>query len=375
MEKVGIYIHFPFCASKCHYCDFNSYSDKNHLQIDYLKSLVKEISLYSNKTVEVDTIFIGGGTPSLMFDGSISTVLSEIRKNFNVLEDAEITVESNPNSITLSKVREWKECGINRVSVGLQTANNRLLRIVGRAHTKDDYVKAIEIIKSVGINNINTDCLIGLPRQRQSDVKNTLNLITKLGCNHISVYSLILEYGTRLYKMVDSGELKLPKEEKTLSMYNFAYKYLGKLGFSRYEVSNFSKVNYECKHNLNTWNMHKYLGFGAGAHGYFDNYRYSNVLSIEDYISKLKSNKLPIENKEEISNEELLEETIMLGLRTIQGINLLSIKEKFNKDLRVIKQIEIDELLKNGLIEINNDYLKATDFGFTVLNKIILDLV
>lgn len=375
MKKIGIYIHFPFCASKCKYCNFNSYSDKNDLQLKYFKALIREIEMYKSGDFEVDTIFIGGGTPSIMFNGCISTLLSEIRKNFKVIENAEITIEANPNSITKSKAIEWKESGVNRVSVGLQTINSNLLKLIGRPHTKQDYVNAIKDIFDAGINNINTDCLIGLPKQKQSDVKKMLSLVTKLNCTHVSVYSLILEEGTPLFDMVKSGILKLPKEEKTLGMYNYAYKYLSSVGINRYEVSNFALKNHECKHNLNTWLMHEYIGFGAGAHGYLSNKRYNNVESIEDYISLINLNKKPIENEEKISQTEKFEETIMLGLRTIKGINLKEIQENFKVDLLKNKNTEINFFLSNKLIKLVNDNLIVTDEGFAVLNKIIIDLL
>ena len=375
MKKVGVYVHFPFCVSKCKYCNFNSYSGKDNLQLDYFRSLIKEISMRSNKDIEIDTIFIGGGTPSVMFDGAIATLISELKKNYRVLDDAEITIEANPNSVTLAKAREWKESGINRVSVGLQTTNSSSLKLLGRAHTRNDYVNAIELLKAVGLTNINTDCLIGLPRQKLSNVKHTLNLVNKLGCPHISVYSLILEEDTPLYQMVSSGQVKLPKEEKSLNMYNYTYDYLKSKGYTRYEVSNFAKDGFECKHNLHTWQMQEYIGLGAGAHGYLDGVRYNNVPIIEEYISILSKNILPIENKEKISKQEIFEETIMLGLRTKYGLDLKVIKDRFNKDLIKDKNKEINELLDNKLIVIENDYLKATDLGFTVLNKIILDLI
>lgn len=375
MKKIGIYVHFPFCVAKCKYCNFNSYVGKNDFQQEYLRALVSEIQGYANKSLEVDTIFIGGGTPSLMLDGAVSTILSAVRSSFSVDNDAEITIESNPNSINLSKVREWKEAGINRVSVGLQSSSNNLLKLIGRVHTKDDYIKAIDIIKSVGITNINTDCLIGLPRQKLSDVKHTLRLVNKLGSQHISVYSLILEEDTELYRLVKSGALKLPKEAKTLGMYNYALKYLREQGFTRYEVSNFAKPNMECKHNLHTWKMHEYLGFGAGAHGYYMGERYSNIPSIEGYIEAVSQDKKPTENVEIISSEEVREETIMLGLRTLDGINLSEYKSDLGVDLLETKKKEIEFLLENKLIEIENNHLRATDLGFTVLNKIILELV
>lgn len=375
MKKIGIYIHFPFCVSKCKYCNFNSYADKNELQQEYLRALVKEIKNYSNKSVVVDTIFIGGGTPSVMFDGCVSTLLSAIRANFKVDENAEISIESNPNSITLNKVREWQEAGVNRISIGLQTANNSCLKLLGRVHTRQDYIDAVNIVRSVGINNINTDCLIGIPKQKLSDVRYMLGLINKLDCPHISVYSLILEEDTELSRLVKDGAVKLPKEAKTLGMYNYTLKYLREQGYERYEVSNFCKPNKDCKHNHNIWNMAEYLGFGAGAHSYFDGVRYSNVLGIESYIEGINSGSGSVDAREEVTKEELLEETIMLGLRTSQGINLDKISKDFGVDLLSTKEKEIKYLKDNGFIDLKDNYLFATDLGFTVLNRVILELV
>ena len=308
------------------------------MQLKYFQSLIKEIDIYGNKDLSVDTIFIGGGTPSIMFSGCISTLLSELKKKFNVLEDAEITIEANPNSITKSKVIEWKESGVNRVSVGLQTINPNLLKLIGRPHTRNDYINAVNIIREAGIENINTDCLIGLPRQKQSDVKKMLQLVEKLNCTHVSVYSLILEEDTPLYTLVSNGTLKLPKEEKTLGMYNYANKFLNLHGYNRYEVSNFSRENYECKHNTNTWLMHNYIGFGAGSHSFVGNKRYNNIAQIEDYIKVVGLNKKPIENEETITKNELFEETIMLGLRTKYGINLVDINTKFKINIQNTKK-------------------------------------
>ena len=375
MKNIGIYIHFPFCKSKCKYCNFNSYANKNDLQLDYFKSLIKEINMYRNSSINVDSVFIGGGTPSTMFNGCISTLISELRKNFNILPDAEITIEANPNSITKSKVIEWKDAGVNRVSVGLQSIKQSTLKLIGRTHTKQDYINSINAIKDGGIKNINTDCLIGLPRQKQSDVKKMLSLILKMQCTHVSVYSLILEEDTPLYKMVNSGEICLPSDEKTLGFYDFAYKYLKTHGYNRYEVSNFAREDCECRHNLNTWRLHEYLGFGAGAHGYFDNVRYNNISAIEQYITLLENNQKPIEKSENLTLQDKFEESVMLGLRTKDGIDLEYIKKEFDEDLLISKKSQIEYLLNNQLIEIQNNHLYATAEGFHVLNKIILDLV
>lgn len=375
MKNVGIYVHFPFCVSKCYYCNFNSYADKSDLHTQYIQSLISEINSYKNSKLLVDTIFIGGGTPSLMPDGAISTIISEIRKNFSVDSDAEITIECNPNSVTATKAIEWKEAGVNRVSIGLQSTNDKLLKLIGRSHNKKDYLNAIDTIRNAGISNINTDCLIGLPRQKMSDIKHTLKIVTKLQCTHLSVYSLIVEPNTKLDDMIANKQLSLPKEEKTLGMYEYTYKYLKENGYNRYEVSNFAKKGYECKHNLHTWQMGEYLGFGAGAHSYIDNCRYSNVNGIEDYINLIKNKKSPVENKEKITNQEKFEETIMLGLRTKYGIDLDEIKKDFKVDLLKTKKETINSLLANGLINLIYNKIIPTDLGFSVLNQIILDLV
>ena len=375
MKKLGLYVHFPFCASKCKYCNFNSYSDKNELQLKYFQALLRELLMYKSDDIEIDTIFIGGGTPSIMFNGCISTLLSEVRKNFKLSENIEITIEANPNSIDKNKTIEWKESGVNRVSIGLQSINSNLLKLIGRPHTKQDYIRAYEDVVSAGITNINTDCLIGLPRQKLSDVKKMLGFLMKLKLTHLSVYSLILEEDTPLHKMVTSGQLKLPKEEKTLGMYNYTYKFLNENGFNRYEVSNFALDGYECQHNLHTWEMHEYIGIGAGAYGFFDGVRYGNVEQIEDYISAVSTGNKPIKLEEKVGKTELFEESIMLGLRTKYGVNLKEIKDKYNVDLYETKKNELNSFLKMGVIEIKNDNLVLTNAGYPILNKIILELV
>lgn len=374
MKKIGIYVHFPFCASKCAYCDFNSYANVSHMQEDYLKALVNEINYNSNKNVEIDTIFIGGGTPSIAKTGTIATIINAIKYNFNVLNNAEITIECNPNSVNYAVLSEWKEVGINRISIGLQTTNKNILKLIGRTHDKQDYINAIDLIKSFGFKNINTDLMIGLPKQKSSDVKYAINLCDKLGCKHISCYSLILEEKTLLYKLVNEGKIKLPKEEKVLGMYNTAKTTLQKFGYSRYEVSNFAKDGYQCKHNINCWELHEYYGFGAGAHGYIDNVRYYNYSKIEDYIVAINSSKSAIEAKEELNNVDHYEEAIMLGLRTSKGVKISQLDKYLGESFLNKYKESIDKYLAMSYISIT-DYLAVTDSGMNVLNQIILDFV
>ena len=377
MKKIGIYVHIPFCKSKCKYCNFTSYVGCENLMDSYIKSVVDELEQWSKKCTDVtiDTIYIGGGTPSMLTTGGVATILDAIKTNFNVEPSAEISIESNPNSINYAKAQEWLDSGVNRVSVGLQSVKQSLLNVMGRSHTKADFVKAIECLQAVGFKNINADIMIGIPKQKLSDVKQTLYTIQKLGLTHISCYSLILEKDTPMNKLILQGVIKEPKEEKTINMYSFVHKFLAKLGYNRYEVSNFAISNYECKHNINTWNLHEYLGVGVSAHGYFNGERYSNELNIENYISKIADHGNAIVSTEKVLSENVIEEYIMLGLRLKQGIDIDYLKNELNYDILNVKSAEINKLKNLELIDINNGRLFATDKGFYVLNAIIIDLV
>lgn len=381
VEYVGIYVHIPFCNSKCSYCNFNSYvvsKDKqNTVQNNYINALVLEIQSYKQtlQNSVIDTIFIGGGTPSILVNGGIKTIISTIKQTFQVLPTAEISMEINPNAFSPQLAQEWLEAGVNRVSVGLQTANNQLLNAIGRTHTVQEFITTMQTLKQVGFKNINADIMLGLPNQTLKDVKNTLKLVTKFKINHISAYDLILEDNTPLTKLVKAGKVALPTEKQTIQMYNLVYTYLKRKKYIRYEVSNYAKNGYECKHNLHTWRMQYYVGFGAGAHSFYNNTRHSNKRGIETYINAITKNNNATDQTEKINNQELLEETILLGMRTRYGINLADIKTKFNIDLLVTKQQQIKQLLKLKLIKLKNNIISLTPVGYLLLNKIVLELV
>lgn len=375
MNRIGIYVHIPFCKSKCKYCNFTSYVGCENLMDDYLKSIVLEIENRKSSDVEIDTIYIGGGTPSFMPNGTIATILSAIRSNYKVLDDCEITVECNPNSVDYAKAQEWHDSGVNRVSIGLQSVKQSLLNVMGRTHTKADFVSAVECLQAVGFMNINVDMMIGIPKQKLSDVRQTIYAIEKLGITHISCYSLILENNTPMHTMVKSGLLREPNEDKTINMYSYVHKYLARIGYSRYEVSNFAISGYECKHNVNTWHLHEYMGIGVSAHGYLNGYRYANTTSIEKYIADVSAQGVAVDYSEEETSFDMIEEYIMLGLRLREGIDLKYLREKFDYDLQELKKDEISKLTSLGLIEIKDNRLFATDNGFYVLNAIIIELV
>lgn len=380
-EYVGIYVHIPFCKSKCYYCNFNSFvinpKTENDIHNNYVKAVIKEIESYKEKLKnhKVNTIFIGGGTPSILTGNGIEKILLAIKTNFNVINTCEITLEINPNAFNKEHAINWKEIGINRVSVGLQTANEKVLNVIGRTHSKSDFITTMQTLKSAGFNNINCDLMLGLPTQKIADVKKAFKLALKCGATHVSAYMLILEDETPLNKLVQAGKLTLPTEEYTVKMYDTIYKLAKKHNFNRYEVSNFSLLGYECKHNLNCWNMFSYVGFGAGAHSFFNNVRFNNIKSLHGYINEINAKDSAIEESELIDSQELYEETILLGLRTQNGVNLSNLQEKFSVNILQTEKEKIANFVKLQLIEIKDGYLKLKEQGYYVLNKIILELL
>ncbi len=374
MKEIGIYVHIPFCVEKCYYCNFISFCKDEREHSRYVEHLLKEIEIYKLNDYIVTSIFIGGGTPSIIKANLIEKVIKKIKLKFSVSSNAEITIEVNPNSFDDSKAKAYKNCGINRLSFGLQTANNKILKLINRKHSKQDFLRAIKIAQNEGFDNINVDILVGLPNQKMVDVKKTINLLLKLHIPHISCYSLILEEDTPLFKFVKQGKIKLPSEEKTLKMYDYVLKRLGKNKIFRYEVSNFAKKGYESQHNLKYWSNVDYLGLGLNSHSKLDKTRFSNALNLEDYYNLIEEKKKPVVEENVLTKNEEIEEYIFLSLRKREGLSFENYYSRFGERLEQIRAKEINFLLKNNFIEIVGDNLRATDIGFNVLNEIILRL-
>lgn len=376
-KKLGIYVHIPFCEKKCDYCNFVSYCTNNTEKLKYLNSIIMEIGLRAKEfeNYEVDTIFVGGGTPTCMPHGAIYRILNAIYSSFKVLTTAEITVEANPNSINFGVLQELKKAKVNRLSIGLQAYNNKLLKQLGRLHTKKQFDDAVRRAKLVGFKNINVDLILGIPNQKLYQVKNEIRHLIKLGINHISAYGLIVEEGTKLNADIESGKLKNLTEEKQIKMYNYLTKKLAKYGINRYEVSNFAKSGYESKHNLKYWNNEEYLGLGAVASSYVNGKRWKNIDALEEYNTIILTKKIAVEEVETLKTADKIEERIMLSLRTTKGLDLQKFKEDFSYDLLIEKSAEIEKLKANNLIKIENNFLSCTNNGFHVLNYIILELV
>ena len=285
-NKIGIYVHIPFCKKKCDYCDFISYCGKNDFIEKYVDSVKKEIEHVKIKS-EITTIYIGGGTPSYIDSKFIVQILKKIKEK-NVAQDAEITIEVNPGTVTQEKLQDYIDCGINRISIGLQTTNDELLKQIGRIHNYEQFLETYKLAKKVGFKNINVDLMLGLPNQRIIDLKESLENVLRLAPKHISVYSLIVEDGTPIANKIENGKLKLPDDELERNMYWYVKNTLELNGYKHYEISNFAKKGYESKHNMNCWNQMEYVGIGTAAHSYRDIKRYSNTEDIKEYIKNVQ---------------------------------------------------------------------------------------
>lgn len=314
-KEIGVYVHIPFCQKKCDYCDFISFCGKDEQINSYIEALLKEIKEKSDKNLVVKTIYIGGGTPSYINETYIQEILCSIKSNFNVRKDAEITIEVNPGTVSKEKLRAYKKSGVNRLSIGLQAVQNKLLKEIGRIHTYEDFLKTYSYAREI-FNNINVDLMLALPNQTIENLYQSLEEITKLNPEHISVYSLILEENTLMY---NKENLNLPDEETERKMYWLTKKYLEEKGYTHYEISNFSKPNYESKHNMDCWSQKEYIGFGLAASSYIDRKRFSNTTKINEYITNIENNNLTKNEtlEETQSLDDQMKEFILLGLRKI----------------------------------------------------------
>ena len=369
-NKIGIYVHIPFCKKKCDYCDFISYCGKDDLIEKYVDSVKKEIEHVKIKS-EITTIYIGGGTPSYIDSKFIVQILEKIKEK-NVAQDAEITIEVNPGTVTQEKLQDYIDCGINRISIGLQTANDELLKQIGRIHNYEQFLETYKLAKKVGFKNINVDLMLGLPNQRIIDLKESLENVLKLAPKHISVYSLIVEDGTPIANKIENGKLKLPDEELERNMYWYVKNTLELNGYKHYEISNFAKKGYESKHNINCWNQMEYVGIGTAAHSYRDITRYSNTEDIKEYIKNVQKGEFE-KNRiiHEIQKEEDSEkEFMLLGLRKIDGIKISEFKNKFGDNPIYLYRNELKKLSDEKLIIIQDDNIRLSNKGIDLANLV-----
>ncbi|GAB4137357.1 MAG: radical SAM family heme chaperone HemW [Ignavibacteriales bacterium] len=373
MSKISIYIHVPFCKHKCIYCDFYSIITEENID-RYVNSICKEISFYSKKfNDEVETIFFGGGTPSLLDVKQIGFILDCLRKKFKISNDAEITLETNPGTVDLKKLVELKAEGINRISIGVQTFNESELKFLTRIHDKNSALNTITNAEKAGFENISLDLIFNLPKQTKEIWKENLATAIQLPITHISTYSLILEKGTILNKLVLDGKVTLQNEDYDADLYEYTIDFLSSKGFIQYEVSNFCKPGYECKHNLNYWHHKNYLGFGPSAHSFYDDKRWWNFSSLKMYIDSIESKSEAVRSRETLDLSQREQEYLMLALRS-DGLKLIEFEKTFGKRFMIQNKKYLDELKSNGYLININQTLTLTKKGYLVCDEVLVNL-
>lgn len=382
-KEIGLYIHIPFCKQKCYYCDFVSFANKIEFEKRYVNCVEKEIIQYAtenkvmaNHNLEslyvIKTIYIGGGTPSILDEIYIANIMKTIKNNFKIRENAEITIEVNPGTVTKEKLETYINIGINRISIGLQAVQDSLLQEIGRIHTYKQFEDTYFDARDVGFKNINIDLMIGLPNQTLDDVKESIKKVIDLKPEHISVYSLILEGDTPLEKMVNEKKLELISDEEEREMYWYVKNCLEKHKYYQYEISNFAKPGFESKHNMDCWNQDEYIGIGVAASSFIEDKRYSNTESLEQYIENIEQG-TPNRNlilEEVLDIESKMKEYMMLGLRKTSGINILDFESRFNKNPVILYCKELEKLSKEGLIVVIDENIKLTAKGIDLANLV-----
>ena len=405
-RELGIYIHIPFCQHKCDYCDFISFSNKQDFIENYVEAVKKEIYNYFKdktflETYTVTTIYIGGGTPSYIDSKYICEIMEVLEKNLKQnkvkFEDMEITIEVNPGTVNKEKLEQYKKAKINRLSIGLQSTNNKILKEIGRIHTYEQFLETYQMAKQVGFDNINVDLMIGLPNQTIEDIKTSLNEVIQLNPTHISVYSLIVEEGTVIAKKIQNLQLQEMDEELERNMYWYVKNTLELNGYIHYEISNFAKEGKESKHNLNCWRQKEYIGIGLAAHSYLNYVRYTNTSEMNQYITRmidlnrqivndilelsnhkektsLEEHEKNIETVYEIEEvqdvEDRKKEYMLLGLRTIEGVSISKFKEKYIDNPIFLYRKELEKLVEEKLVMIDGDYIRLTNKGLDLANLV-----
>ena len=376
MDKISLYIHIPFCAQKCLYCDFPSFARKDHLRKAYIEALNKEIISLREKynNLEINTIFIGGGTPSVLEADELECLLKEVAK-LNMAKDVEYSMECNPGNLTEEKLEVMKKYGVNRISMGLQAKQDNLLKGLGRIHNYKTFKENFLLAKKVGFNNINVDLMFGLPNQRLNEWEETLREIISLEPAHISAYSLIIEEGTAFYNLYENDKLKLPTEEEERKMYHLAKKILEENGFNQYEISNYAKEGKECRHNLAYWNMDNWIGVGSAAASYINGKRIKNISSVEEYINSINEKGEAVEEIINNSKNDNIEEFMFMGLRKINGIDENEFKKRFSMNINDVYGEILNKYIDEGLLIRESGRIFLSEKGIEISNVIMADFL
>ncbi len=387
-REIELYIHIPFCVRKCNYCDFLSYTASDKLKEDYINALCSEIAYKGAKLSEctVTSIYIGGGTPSTLLTKLIVRIMDTANDTFTIDDDAEITIECNPGTVTKEALGVYKTIGINRLSFGLQSSQDSELKLLGRIHDYKSFLTSLDSALRLGFNNVNVDIMYGLPGQTVSSLKKTFSDVVKFGLKHLSVYSLIIEENTLFYDKYNEDYITrckggmpsfLPDEDTLCEMTDFTYAYLNSRGYNQYEISNYAKKGFECKHNIGYWKRKEYIGFGIGAASLYNETRYRNITDIDKYIGNWSvSNPVnEYEEEDKLSSEECMAEFMILGLRMNAGVGYEEFYSTFNRSLGDVYREEIDTLTAQGLVVNDGNFIKPTRKGFELQNIIAREFV
>ncbi|GGH27932.1 oxygen-independent coproporphyrinogen-III oxidase-like protein YqeR [Paenibacillus segetis] len=353
----AVYIHIPFCTNKCFYCDFNSYVLKDQPVMDYLRALDREMELTTQHTPpgQIKSIFVGGGTPTVLNPQEMEYFLSSVRKHFgHWSSDIEFTMEANPGTTDLEKLAVMKDGGVNRVSFGVQAFQNELLSGIGRIHNTDDVYRSLENAQKVGLNNLSIDLMFGLPNQTVEMLDQSITKALELDLPHYSIYSLKVEENTLFHTLYNKNQLPLPAEEDELQMYLLLMERMSAAGRKQYEISNFAKPGMQSRHNITYWRNADYYGLGAGAHGYVGRQRHVNIKGVNPYVEASKAG-LPRLQQFEVSEEEAMEDFVMVGLRVLEGIRSADFTTQFNKSIEEIFEKPLSKMLDAGLLERHSD--------------------
>ena len=368
LGDMGLYVHIPFCKQKCMYCDFPAYQNLQDYYETYVYALVQEMDLWvsehpESKSKPIDTIYFGGGTPTELSIQQLQMIVDKIKSTFTITDDCHMTIESNPGEVDLSYLTKLVKLGFNRISFGVQTFDDKALTILHRSHNGEKAKQAVYDAKEAGFTDINIDLIYGLPRQTLEDIQHNLNIVKDLPINHISTYGLQVEVGTYLYNLVEKNLISIPSETIDESMYDMMMDGLKDLGFERYEISNFSKDNSYSRHNLKYWHYVDYLGFGAGAHSFYDGVRRSNNRNVMPYIQAVDRYTMPTIDTEIITVERAQEDFCFLALRTKWGLNERTFKERFGISVVNLFGTTLNDLVSKGLLEYENDSYHLTSEG------------
>lgn len=379
-RELELYIHIPFCVKKCAYCDFLSGPASNQQIEEYVQALIEEIRYYKEfvKKYEVSTVFWGGGTPSLLTGEQMKALMETLRQTFFIRQNAEITMEANPGTVTVEKLLACQKAGINRISFGLQSVNNEELKMLGRIHTYEEFLESYEAARKAGFQNINVDLISAIPKQTVRSWEQTLQTIISLQPEHISAYSLIVEEGTTFAKLYGEGcklEHLLPTEEDERRMYERTEELLREAGYHRYEISNYAKEGYECRHNLGYWERKEYLGLGLGASSLIEETRFHNTDEMEEYLRDANNPILLRWEQEKLDRQEQMEEFVFLGLRKIRGIQEEKFAEMFGEDIWDCYGKNLERVIKEGLLEREEGVLRLTRKGIDVSNYVFYEIL